>query len=126
MGNVLEAVNTIKILIERKENEEELALHGGGRNVLSQDYKIDMLQYGFPVPRKGEQNIKVFWVAAPIVENKRLYTKPVNVGQKSGHQERMQPQSDSSAIFDCFISEPTSPTLVASAANSHCFSACIN
>ena len=39
MGNVLEAVNTIKILIECKENEEVLALHGGIRCVLSQEYK---------------------------------------------------------------------------------------
>ena len=39
MGSVLEAVNTIKILIEREENEEVLALYGGGRYVLSQEYK---------------------------------------------------------------------------------------
>ena len=38
MGIVLEAVNTIKILIERKKNEV-LALYGGGRYVLSQEYK---------------------------------------------------------------------------------------
>ena len=39
MGSFLEAVNTIKILIEREENEERLALHGGGRYVHSQEYK---------------------------------------------------------------------------------------
>ena len=39
MGIVLEAVNTIKILIEREENEEVLALYGGGRYVLSQEYR---------------------------------------------------------------------------------------
>ena len=39
MGSVLEEVNTIKILIERKENEEVLVLYGGGRYVLSQEYK---------------------------------------------------------------------------------------
>ena len=39
MGSVLEAVNTIKILIERKENEKVLAVHAGVRYVLSQEYK---------------------------------------------------------------------------------------
>ena len=39
MGSVLEAVSTIKILIERKENEKVLALHAGVRYVLSQEYK---------------------------------------------------------------------------------------
>ena len=35
----LEVVNTIKILIERKENEEVLALYSGGRCVLSLEFK---------------------------------------------------------------------------------------
>ena len=39
MSSVLEAVNTIKILIERKENEGVLALYGGGRYVLSLEYR---------------------------------------------------------------------------------------
>ena len=39
MGSVLEAVNTIKILIEREGNKEVLPLYGGGRYVLTQKYK---------------------------------------------------------------------------------------
>ena len=39
MGIFLEAVNTIKIFIEREKNEERLALYGGGRYVHSQEYK---------------------------------------------------------------------------------------
>ena len=39
MGSVLEAVNTIKILIEREGNKEVLPLYGGGRYVLTQEYK---------------------------------------------------------------------------------------
>ena len=39
MSSVLEAANNIKILIEREESEEVLALYGGGRCVLSQNYK---------------------------------------------------------------------------------------
>ena len=53
IGSVLEAVNTIKILLERKENKEVLALYGGGRYVLCQEYKIGMLQYGILGPQKG-------------------------------------------------------------------------
>ena len=37
MGSVLETVNTIKILIEREENEEVLTLYGGGRYMFSQE-----------------------------------------------------------------------------------------
>ena len=39
MGSVLETVNTIKIMTECEENEEMLALNGGGRYVLSQEFK---------------------------------------------------------------------------------------
>ena len=38
MGSVFEIVSTIKTLVEQKENEEVLALYGGGKCILSQDY----------------------------------------------------------------------------------------
>ena len=39
MGSVLVEVNTIKIMIERAENEKVLALYGRGKYKLSHDYK---------------------------------------------------------------------------------------
>ena len=56
MGHVLEAVSTIKILIEREENEEVLALYGGGWYVLSQEYKNWYAQYDSLGPQKGGSN----------------------------------------------------------------------
>lgn len=39
MGSVLEAFNIIKILIEREENKEKLALCGGVKYMLLHEYK---------------------------------------------------------------------------------------
>ena len=115
MGNVLEAVNTIKILIERE--EEVLALYGGGRYVLSQEYK----NWYAPIwhswtPERRERHINDFRAAAPTLE--QTFVKPVNAGRTPGHQLRMRQQSEPSVIFDRIMSAPTtSPTLVASVAN---------
>ena len=117
MGNILEAVNTIKILIERKEKEEVLGLYGGGRCVLSQEYK----NWYAPIwhswtPERRERHINDFRAAAPTLE--QTFVKPVNAGWKSGHQLRMRQQSEPSVIFDCIMSAPTtSPTLVALVVN---------
>ena len=115
MGNVLEAVNTIKILIERE--EEVLALYGGRRYVLSQEYK----NWYAPIwhswtPERRERHINDFRAAAPTLE--QTFVKPVNAGRTPGHQLRMRQQSEPSIIFDRIMSAPTtSPTLVAPVAN---------
>ena len=87
MGNVLEAVNTIKILIEREENEKVLALYGGGRYVLSQEYK----NWYAPIwhswtPDRKERHIKDFRAAAPTLE--QTFVKPVSAGREPSHQLR--------------------------------------
>lgn len=56
IGNVLKAVNAIKTLIERKENEEMLALYNGGY-MLPRSTKIVVLQYGIVEPQKGGKDI---------------------------------------------------------------------
>ena len=115
MGNVLEAVNTIKILIERE--EEVLALYGGGRYVLSQEYK----NWYAPIwhswtPERRERHINDFRAAAPTLE--QTFVKPVNARWKPGHQLRIRQQSEPSVIFDHIMSAPTtSPKLVAPVAN---------
>ena len=111
MVNVLEAVNTIKILIER-EKEEVLALYGGGRYVLSQEYK----NWYAPIwhswtPERRKRHINDFRAVAPTLE--QTFVKPVNAGRTPGHQLRMRQQSEPSVIFDRIMSAPTtSPTLV--------------
>ena len=56
IGNVLKAVNAIKTLIERKENEEMLALYNGGY-VLPKSTKIVVLQYGIVETQKGVKDM---------------------------------------------------------------------
>ena len=113
MGIVLEAVNTIKILIELKENEEVLALYGGDRYVLSQEYRN---WYAPNWHSWRERHINNFRAAAPTLE--QTFVKPVNAGRTPGHQLRMRQQSEPSVIFDRIMSAPTtSPTLVAPVAN---------
>ena len=114
MGSVLDVVNTIQILMEREENEEVLALYGGGTYVLSQEYK----NWYAPIwrswtPERRKWHISKFRAAAPPLE--QTFVKPVNAGRKPGHQLRMRPQNDLSVIFDRIRSAPTkSPTLMAS------------
>ena len=83
MGNVLEAVNTLKILIER-EKEEVLALYGGGRYVLSQEYKnwYAPIWYSW-TPERRMRHINDFRAAAPTLE--QTFVKPVNAGRTPGH-----------------------------------------
>ena len=55
----------IKTMLKSEENEV-LALYGGGRNMLSQNTKIGMLQYGLPGSLEMfEGYIKNLWAAAP-------------------------------------------------------------
>ena len=113
MGSVSEAVNIIKILIEREENEEVLALYGGGRYVFSQEYAPIWHSW---TPERRERHINDFRAAAPTPE--QTFVKPVNAGRKPGYQLRMRQQSEPSVIFDRIMSAPTiSPTLVAPVAN---------
>ena len=89
MGIVLEAVNTIKVLIELKENEEVLALYGGDRYVLSQEYRN---WYAPKWHSWREQHINNFRDAPPTLE--QTFVKPVNAGRKPDHQLRMRQQSE--------------------------------
>ena len=89
MDIVLEAVNTIKILIELKENEEVLALYGGDRYLLSQEYRN---RYAPKWHSWREQHINSFRDAAPTLE--QTFVKPVNAGRKPDHQLRMRQQSE--------------------------------
>lgn len=144
MSSVLEAASNIKILIEREESEEFLALFGGGRCVLSQNYKnwydpilsywiipiFVILRFYLPPPNRAhiylhhywsperrEQHMNNFRSAAPALG--QTFVKPVNAGRKPGHQLRMQAQSEpQGVIFDCINAAPTrSATLTASVAN---------
>ena len=104
-----------KILIEREENEEVLALYGGGRYVLSQDDKnwYAPIWYSW-TPERRERHINDFRAATL----KQTFVKPVNAGWKPGHQLIMWQQSEPSVIFDRIMSaSTTSPTLVAPVAN---------
>ena len=100
------------MLIDREENEEVLALYGGGRYVLSQEHK----NWYAPMwhswtPEKRKQHISDFRAAAPTLE--LTFVRPVNDGRKPDHQLKMRRQSEPSAIFDRIMSAPAkSPTLV--------------
>ena len=70
-------VSFIKALIERKENEEVLALYGGGRYMLWEEYKI----WYAPV---WHSRINDFQAAAPVVE--QTFVRPLNAGWKPVHK----------------------------------------
>ena len=114
MGSILEAVNTIKILIEHEGNEKVLALYGGGTYVLSQ--KLVFSNMTSWTPERRERHINDFRAAVPTLA--QTFVKPVNAGRKPGHQLRMQQQSEPSVIFDRIMLAPTtSPILVTPVAN---------
>ena len=83
MSSVLEAPVAIKILLERQVNEEVLALYGGGRYVLSQDYQ----NYYAPIwhslsQERRERHIQYIRTVALTVE--QTFGKPVNAERKPG------------------------------------------
>lgn len=93
MRSVLKAAITIKNLLEREENEELLALHGGGRYVLSQDNQncYASIWHSWSQERK-ERHIKDIHFAAITV--KQTFAKAVNAGRKTVHRQRMWPQKE--------------------------------
>ena len=102
-------VSFIKSLIERKENEEVLALYGGGRYVLWEECKI----WYAPVWHSWTN---YFQATAPAVE--QTFVRPLNAGWKPVHKQRMQPRNETGTIFNRIISAPTiSSALEAPAAN---------
>ena len=62
-------MGSIKILIDCEENEEMLALYGGGRYVLSQEYKnwYSPIWHSWTSDSR-EGCINDFWAAAPTLE----------------------------------------------------------
>ena len=91
----------IKTMLKSEENEV-LALYGGGRNMLSQKYKN---WYASVWPSWFSRNVrgihKEFMGCSTKVEQR--FIKPVNAGRKSVYQQKMQLQSEVNTIFHLFI-----------------------
>ena len=68
--------------------------------MFSKTTTIGILQHGILVSQEGESNISPlnFHAVALIVE--QTFVKSVNAGQKCGHRQRIQLQSEPSVIFE--------------------------
>ena len=91
-GTVLDAVNTLKTLIERQETQERLALYGSGDFVLAPPYKHWFApRWHEWSPERREQYIKRFRAFVPSLD--QSFQKPANAGQKPGYRKRIRTDS---------------------------------
>ena len=112
--SVIDAVNTIKTLINRESNQEMLSIYGGDKYVLSQSYRNWFTERWHSWDDgKKQHHLQKFRSAKPSIEE--TFHKPANAGRKPGHKDRIRITSPPSIIVDRHT-PTTMPSLVSSSA----------
>ena len=113
-GSVIDAINTVKTLIKREEQQEVLAIYGGDKHVLAPSYKnwFASKWHSWGDDQK-EKYLQDFRSAKPSVES--TFLKPANPGQKPGYKQRIRITTPPTAVVDRHASRSmpsfVSPTL---------------
>lgn len=107
-GSVLDAVNTLKKMIEWEDNEELLALYSGSsKYVLARNYQqfFSPTWHSWDINRR-RKHVQSFRNYIPSIEN--TFSKPLNSGRKPNHTPRKRyPQQPTSLVERISLDGPS-------------------